>query len=211
MSFNGYIFDLDGTLVDSLGDIAAATNKTLKELGFEERPKEEIRRYIGSGAKELFRGLLKNEDEDTLMRAIDIFKSRYAKNPIDNTRLFEGVLEVLELLKEKNKKMAVVSNKPLELSIIILKALNVDKYFDDIVGPETYNERKPSPIPIIKTLEKLNLTPDVSIVVGDTHADIESAKRSNCKAALAAWGYVKLKDQKPDFVLNRFEDLLIID
>ncbi|PMP91821.1 MAG: HAD family hydrolase [Hydrogenobaculum sp.] len=206
MRFEGYIFDLDGTLIDSLEDIASAANKTLKDLGFEEKSKEEIRKHIGSGARELFRGILPNESH--LEKAIEIFKSYYAKEPITHTKLFNGAKEVLELLKSKNKKIAVVSNKPLELSTIILKALNVEHYFEYIVGPETYNERKPSPIPIIKTLDKLNIAPEKSIVIGDTYVDIESAKKSNCKSALASWGYVKLKDTKPDFILKSFYEII---
>ncbi len=206
MRFEGYIFDLDGTLIDSLEDIASAANKTLKELGFEEKPKEEIRKYIGSGARELLKGLLK--DENNLERAIQIFKSYYAQEPIKHTKLFNGAKEVLELLKSKNKKIAVVSNKPLELSTIILKALNVEHYFECIVGPETYNERKPSPVPILKTLAQLNVHPENAIVIGDTYADIESAKNSYCKSALASWGYVKLKDTKPDFILKSFYEII---
>ncbi|MGC8677786.1 MAG: HAD family hydrolase [Hydrogenobaculum sp.] len=206
MRFEGYIFDLDGTLIDSLEDIANAANKTLKDLGFEKKSKEEIRKHIGSGARELFRGILPNESH--LEKAIEIFKFYYAKEPITHTKLFNGAKEVLELLKSKNKKIAVVSNKPLELSTIILKALNVEHYFEYIVGPETYNERKPSPIPIIKTLDKLNIAPEKSIVIGDTYVDIESAKKSNCKSALASWGYVKLKDTKPDFILKSFYEII---
>ncbi|MGC8650177.1 MAG: HAD family hydrolase [Hydrogenobaculum sp.] len=206
MRFEGYIFDLDGTLIDSLEDIASAANKTLKDLGFEEKSKEEIRKHIGSGARELFRGILPNESH--LEKAIEIFKSYYAKEPITHTKLFNGAKEVLELLKSKNKKIAVVSNKPLELSTIILKALNVEHYFEYIVGPETYNERKPSPVPILKTLAQLNVHPENAIVIGDTYVDIESAKKSNCKSALASWGYVKLKDTKPDFILKSFYEII---
>ncbi|MGC9287341.1 MAG: HAD family hydrolase [Hydrogenobaculum sp.] len=206
MRFEGYIFDLDGTLIDSLEDIASAANKTLKDLGFEEKSKEEIRKHIGSGARELFRGILPNESH--LEKAIEIFKSYYAKEPITHTKLFNGAKEVLELLKSKNKKIAVVSNKPLELSTIILKALNVEHYFEYIVGPETYNERKPSPVPILKTLAQLNVHPEKAIVIGDTYVDIESAKKSNCKSALASWGYVKLKDTKPDFILKSFYEII---
>ncbi|ACG58052.1 HAD-superfamily hydrolase, subfamily IA, variant 1 [Hydrogenobaculum sp. Y04AAS1] len=206
MHFEGYIFDLDGTLIDSLEDIANAANKTLKDLGFEEKSKEEIKKHIGSGTRELFKGIL--EDKTYLEKAIEVFKSYYAQEPIKNTKLFEGASEVLKLLKSKNKKMAVVSNKPLELSNIILKALNIENYFEYIVGPETYNERKPSPVPIARTLEKMCINPGESIVIGDTYVDIESAKKSNCKSALASWGYVKLKETKPDFVLKSFEDLV---
>jgi len=208
MRFEGYIFDLDGTLIDSLEDIANAANKTLKDLGFEEKSKEEIRKHIGSGARELFKGILPSESH--LEKAVEIFKSYYAQEPVKHTKLFDGALEVLKLLKSKNKKMVIVSNKPLELSNIILKALNIKHHFECIVGPETYNERKPSPIPIIKTLDKLNIAPEKSIVIGDTYVDIESAKKSNCKSALASWGYVKLKETKPDFVLKNFEDLMYI-
>ncbi len=205
MEFEAFLFDLDGTLIDSLEDIALACNKTLQDLNMPQRQKEEIRKHIGSGAYELFRGLL--EDEALIPKAVEIFKDYYAKSPIAYTKLFNGTIEVLELLKAKNKKMVVISNKPLELSIIILKALNVDKYFEDIVGPETYKERKPSAVPILKALEKLNISPSQAVVIGDTHADIESAKNANSYSALASWGYVKLKDVKPDFILDNIYDI----
>lgn len=207
MKFEAFLFDLDGTLIDSLEDIANSCNKTLKDLNLPQRSKEDIRKYIGSGANELFRGLL--EDDALIPKAVDIFKNYYAKSPITHTKTFDGVIEILELLTSKNKKLAVISNKPLELSLIILKALNIEHYFEKIVGPETYNQRKPSPIPVIKTLESLDVSSEKSILIGDTHADIESAKNANIYSALASWGYVKLKDLKPDFVLNNIYDIKI--
>ncbi len=206
MIFEAYIFDLDGTLIDSIGNISIAANKTLKELGFEEKSPYEIKKYIGSGAKELFNGILK--DKSYVEKAVDIFRYHYAQDPISQTKIFDGAFEVLTLLKEKDKKLAVVSNKLLEISQIILKALKLEDFFQEIVGPESYNERKPSPVPILKTIEKLNTIPDRTVVIGDTYIDIICAKNANCFSALASWGYVKLDGKKPDFVLNSFKDLL---
>lgn len=205
MKFEGFLFDLDGTLIDSLKDISIAANKVLKDLGYQEKQEEEIKKYIGSGAVELFRELLQNDK--LIENAVLLFKGYYAENPISHTRLYEGVLDILELLKSKNKKIAVISNKPLALSVMILQTLNVDRYFDDIVGPETYGERKPSAIPVSKTIEKLNLDINNTILIGDTYADIESSKNAGCCSALSSWGYVKLKDLKPDFVLNSIYDI----
>ncbi|GAB6065579.1 HAD family hydrolase [Aquifex pyrophilus] len=207
MCVNAVLFDLDGTLIDSAEDIALALKKTLKEIGLEEYYPKDIRPYIGGGVKALLERVLGDKFREEY---VELFRKYYLENPVVYTRVYEGVPEVLEKLKEDKVKLAVVSNKLEELSREILRRLGIINYFEFIAGGDTFPEKKPSPLPVIKTLEHLGIEPQKAIIVGDTEADILSGKGAGTITALAEWGYVRLNSEKPDFVLKKPEDLLKI-
>ncbi len=199
------LFDLDGTVIDSAKDIELCLKKTLRDIGMEDRMPENVRSLIGGGVKALLEKVLK---EDFKEEYVEIFRKHYLENPVVHTKLYDGIEEVLKELKKRGIKLAVVSNKLEELSKKILEILKVHEYFDFIAGGDTFKEKKPSPVPVIKTLEVLNVKPEDALVVGDTSADIEAGLKAGTKTALASWGYVRLDSVKPDYILKRPEDLL---
>ncbi|AAC07313.1 HAD family hydrolase [Aquifex aeolicus] len=199
------LFDLDGTLIDSAKDIALALEKTLKELGLEEYYPDNVTKYIGGGVRALLEKVLKDKFREEY---VEVFRKHYLENPVVYTKPYPEIPYTLEALKSKGFKLAVVSNKLEELSKKILDILNLSGYFDLIVGGDTFGEKKPSPTPVLKTLEILGEEPEKALIVGDTDADIEAGKRAGTKTALALWGYVKLNSQIPDFTLSRPSDLV---
>jgi len=206
MYLKAVLFDLDGTLIDSAQDIGLALKRTLKEVGLSEYYPDNIKDYIGGGVKALLQKVLKERFKEEY---VEIFRKFYMENPVLYTKPYEGVPEVLAELKGKGIKLAVVSNKLEELSVEILKRLNLLSFFDFVAGGDTFEEKKPSPLPILKTLHMLGVPPDKALIVGDTEADMLAGKGAGTKTALALWGYVKKeKDLKADYVLHRPSEIL---
>ena len=199
------LFDLDGTLIDSAEDIGLALKRTLKDLGLEELYPRDIRNYIGGGVKVLLERVLGERFREEY---VELFRRHYLANPVIYTKPYPGIRETLEELKRLNYKLAVVSNKLEELSKEILKRLNLSNYFDFIGGGDTFPEKKPSPTPVIKTLEILGELPENALIVGDTEADIQAGKNAGTMTALAEWGYVRINSVKPDIILKHPTELL---
>lgn len=209
MRLRAVLFDLDGTLIDSAEDIGLALKKTLKDIGLEELYPDDVRKYIGGGVKALLERVLGDKFREEY---VELFRRHYLSNPVVYTKPYEGVPEVLEELKGKGVKLAVVSNKLEELSREILRRLDLLDYFDFVAGGDTFPEKKPSPVPVLKTLDILGEEPGGALIVGDTEADIVAGKSAGTSTALASWGYVRINSVKPDFVFKKpLEILSVLD
>ena len=209
MRLRAVLFDLDGTLIDSAEDIGLALKKTLKDIGLEELYPDDVRKYIGGGVKALLERVLGDKFREEY---VELFRRHYLSNPVVYTKPYEGVPEVLKELKGRGVKLAVVSNKLEELSREILRRLNLLDYFDFFAGGDTFPEKKPSPVPVLKTLEILGEEPGGALIVGDTEADIVAGKSAGTSTALASWGYVRINSVKPDFVFKKpLEILSVLD
>jgi len=194
------IFDLDGTLIDSSDDIAWAANKTLSELGMPEMSHTEIKARIGWGVRFLLERLLPSgtkqdeegvtEDyEDLLERARGVFLRHYGKNLTKKTRPYQGGVETLDYLMRLNKKMAVVTNKPIDFTLQILEELRLADYFEVVLGGDSLPNRKPHPEPLYEVMERLGKVPSVSLMVGDSSIDCEAARAAGVGVIGAAYGF----------------------
>jgi len=199
------LFDLDGTLIDSAEDIALALRLTLEELGMEDRMPSGVRNLIGGGVKALLEKVL---GDDFREYHVKVFRKHYIGNPVVNTKPYPGIVDTLRSLRGRGVSLVVVTNKLEELSVEILKRLGMLELFDLVVGGDTFSEKKPSPLPILKSLEFVGVESSQSLMVGDTSADIEAGKKAGVKTALAGWGYVRLNSIKPDYILNSPEEIL---
>jgi phosphoglycolate phosphatase len=200
-----YIFDLDGTLLDSGKDIALAANYAFEKLNFKTFSEEEIISKVGYGAKKLIEDLIPEYPQEIKDKALEYFKEFYYSNPVIYSRLYEGAEETLKKLKELSKKVAVVTNKYKALSVEILKRLNVIDYIDLVVGADTTSEKKPHPLPVFYTLEKLKSDKDKSIIIGDSETDVLTGKNAGIKTALVLQGYGNKEHAlslNPDYVLD---------
>ncbi len=208
-----FIFDLDGTLVDTAPDFKNSINYMLNELNESEVSLEEIRNWVGYGARELIRRTVVDKniphDEQRIEEMLKIFLLHYTHNIDDDSVLFNNVRNVLEFLKNNEIKLAVCTNKMERLSNILLEKLNVLHMFDYLVGGDSLSKSKPDPYPLLNICEKLNTEISDSIMIGDSVTDLNAGKGAGMPVVLVSYGYTDNKDiyNKADLVINDFSQL----
>jgi phosphoglycolate phosphatase len=208
-SLRALIFDLDGTLIDSKQDLIHSVNATLRELGREELPAETISGYIGHGAPQLVaRALGNGGTEEERQRALQFFLSYYELHKMDTTCLYPGVAETLEQLA--SVPMAVLTNKPVRISVRILDAMGLSKYFRAIYGGNSFETKKPDPLGARTILRELGAQPREALLVGDSEVDVQTARNAGTLAAAVNYGFgVHDRAAYPaDVYLERFEELV---
>jgi len=185
------IFDLDGTLVDSAPDIRASVNKMLVEEGLPELDLATVISFIGNGLPVLVQRVMARfriadaEFARLSARILEIYNASAS----EYTVTYEGVRQVLDALKAKGVRLGVCSNKPKEPAMHVLEGLDLSKYFDLVVGGDTFDTRKPDPLPLLKTIGETAIQ-DV-LYVGDSEVDAETALRAQVTFALFTEGYRK--------------------
>lgn len=208
-----FIFDLDGTLVDTAPDFKNSINYMLNELNESEVSLKEIRNWVGYGARELIRRTVVDKniphDEKRIEEMLKIFLLHYTHNIDDDSVLFNNVRNVLEFLKNNGIKLAVCTNKMERLSNILLEKLNVLHMFDYLVGGDSLSKSKPDPFPLLNICEKLNTEISDSIMIGDSVTDLNAGKGAGMPVVLVSYGYTDNKDiyNEADLVINDFSQL----
>jgi phosphoglycolate phosphatase len=184
------IFDLDGTLIDSQRDLIHSVNAMLRKMGRQELPEPTISGYIGHGAPTLVaRALGGNATEDQLQHALQFFLGYYEEHKMDTTRAYPGVAETLAQLQHKGLPMAILTNKPARISVRILDALGLARYFRAIYGGNSFETKKPDPFGANTILEELGAAPQSAMVVGDSEVDIQTARNAGTLAAAVNYGF----------------------
>jgi len=202
------IFDLDGTLVDSVNDIVNAVNFTLKDIGLKEKSKQEISSYIGQGVEDLIRRSLGNKQKALLKRALFVFEKYYRKHSTDGSVLYPGVEEVLEYFKDKRKM--IITNRNYEFALLTLKALGVYDYFEDIVGGDDIGCMKPSSCPLDRAIYGRDINKEKAIIVGDMYVDVLAGKRAGIITCGVTYGIGRKEEiikVKPDFIIDNIIEL----
>jgi phosphoglycolate phosphatase len=201
------IFDLDGTLVDTVQDITNALNNALFSHDIETLTVRETTKLVGEGVTRLVEKVLPEGKEHLKDDVMSKFLGYYSEHLIENSKGYPHVRETLENLNQFKK--AVISNKREALSRRLLEELDLAKYFDLIIGSDTAGERKPSPIPILYVISKLGLSPEESIVVGDSYYDIEAGKRAGTKTVAVTYGYQpKELLKEADYMIDDLRELV---
>ena len=206
-----FLFDLDGTLINSADDIVEAVNYTLKQLNRKPLPKDEIIKHVGYGGRKLMEDVLKTDDNELIEKATNIFREYYLSHPCVYTTPYPYIEDLLKFLKEKGKKVGVITNKYEEVSKKILDKLKLSKYIDIVIGSDTVGEKKPSAKPINFALNHLGTEAKKSILIGDSEVDIQAGKNANSKTGLVLYGYGKIelaKQFKPDYIFKSPVDIL---
>lgn len=201
------IFDLDGTLIDSSSDIAWATNKTLAAMGYKEEGIEHIKENIGWGVKSLLERLMPGENEETIAGARERFLKFYGGHLVVDTYIYEGVADTIRYFREKNKKMAVVTNKPEGLSRRILDELKLSEYFLMVVGGDSLENKKPDPEPVLKVLNTLGASLSASAFIGDSPIDGECGKKAGIYTIGVSYGFRPIEELKSagfDLIISEF-------
>ncbi|MCL2008103.1 MAG: HAD family hydrolase [Treponema sp.] len=189
--YKGIIFDLDGTLVDTIEDIAASMNFALSHRGFPLLPIDEYKDKVGWGIERLAFLALPDEErsKETVALIAKDAVGYYEENPLNFSRPYPGILQMLSSLKRNKLKMSVLTNKPDFTAQIVISKLFPPDTFDYVQGEISGNPLKPDPASVWEILVELNLIPSGIIFVGDSEIDMETAIASGCYALGASWGY----------------------
>lgn len=180
------IWDLDGTLVDSREDLAAAGNIARAALGCGPLPVTTVASYVGDGVQKLLERLLPGATAAELAHAHTAFAAHYAVHCADRTRTYPGISEVLQALATAGCRQAVVTNKPEEYSRRILATLRIDRHFSAVIGGDRW--KKPAPEGVLEALRLLDASKDQAVMVGDHHTDLLAASAAGVSAIWCAWG-----------------------
>lgn len=183
------IFDLDGTLVDSIPDLTDAVNEFLRASGRPALAMEDVKRLVGKGARNLVERALGNGTEEEVEKALAIFLAYNDAHIADKTIMYPGVAETLHELRRQGIRMAVVTNKTEFLSRKLLSVIGIDRYFDSILGADSLPFRKPSPEPVLKALADLKIAPSGAIMVGDSINDIAAGRAAGVVTVGCTFGY----------------------
>jgi phosphoglycolate phosphatase len=205
------IFDLDGTLIDSKCDLIHSVNAMLLEMGRQKLDEETISGYIGHGAPLLVsRALGGNAKEEELRRALQFFLAYYEEHKLDTTCAYPGVAETMAELGRKQLPMAVLTNKPVRISVRILEALGLVNHFRAIYGGNSFQTKKPDPFGANKILEQFGAAPSEAMVVGDSEVDVQTARNASAMAATVNYGFgVHDRARHPaDIYFDKIGDLL---
>ena len=211
------IFDLDGTIADTVESIAYATNVTLESLGLKKRPVEEYNYYAGDGADVLVMRALKaaseNEEqaEALFLRAKDKYKEVFLEYCMYKVKPFDGMVELLGELKARGIKIGVLSNKPHDRAVDVVNELFGEGYFDLVCGQREGVPKKPDPSGARKMLEEFDVGPADCLYVGDTNVDMQTGKNTGMFTVGVLWGFrdrEELENNHADAIIAHPHDLL---
>ena len=202
---------MDGTLLDTLYDLWASTNAVLRELKCPERTLEEIRAYVGNGARNQIRCALPEGSADELVdKALARYQAYYAEHCNDHTRPYDGIVQMLETLKDAGKQLAVVSNKP-DKMVKILSKEHLGTLLDVSIGETPQIARKPAPDTVFKALEELEVDKENAVYIGDSEVDVATAKQAGVPLIAVSWGFrsrAALSDAGATTIVDSPEELL---
>jgi len=211
------IFDLDGTLIDSVPDLALSINDMLEALHRNTFSQETIRFWVGNGAPILVKRALlgkkeinKPVDEKLFQKALSIFLDAYKKNLILSTHPYPHVTTTLHKLSQ-DYTLALVTNKPFIFIEPILKNLGINMLFKVILGGDSLKEKKPSGMPLLHVCKQLKITPKEAVMVGDSSNDVLSAKSASIQTIGVSYGYnygESIERYSPDIIIDQFDDIL---
>ncbi|MEQ8651231.1 MAG: HAD-IA family hydrolase [Kiloniellales bacterium] len=203
------LFDLDGTLVESLADILAALNGLLDEAGLRPLSVQEMKPMTGDGAGALIERAFAFHGAPTPAHGLERFKTLYGEAVCVETHLYPGVLAVLQELQQRGCKLGVATNKPAEHARAVLRALSVDHLFAAVAGGDSYPARKPDPKHLLLLLEELGIPALAGVMVGDSENDVYAAQAAGLPVVVCSFGYSKLPVGQlgGDLIIDRFDAL----
>jgi phosphoglycolate phosphatase len=205
-----FIFDLDGTLIDSKLDLALSVNATREKFRLPPLPHEQIFGYIGDGAPMLVRRALDHSTDDALVAdALQFFLGYYREHMLDNTVAYPGVREGVEQLAVGGRILTVLTNKPERFSRLILEGLGLAPHFRLIYGGNTFERKKPDPVGVEATLRETGAAREQALVVGDSEIDVQTARNAGVRVVGVSYGLGsdRLRDHPPDLLIDSLVEL----
>lgn len=194
------IIDLDGTLVDTLGDFEIALNSMLRELGRQTVSRTQIERWVGKGSEHLIKTVLAHTEpssesgddakiEQLMPVAWQHYQETYLSINGQHSEVFPGVGEGLAALKERGLSLACLTNKPLSFAVPLLRAKGLSSYFSHVFGGDSFSRKKPDPLPLLETCKALGTAPSATLMIGDSANDAQAARAAGCPVLLTTYGY----------------------
>ena len=204
------LFDLDGTLVNSLFDLSCSTNFALTKMGFKTHETEKFKYFVGDGMSKLIERALPQDkrDNETIKTTWDIFMDHYREHFVDKTVAYDGISELLDRLSDY--KMAVVSNKIQEMATVVTEKLLGDK-FQIVCGKREGYPTKPDPTLTLEIINELGVKPEECLFIGDSGMDMAVAKNASCVGVGVLWGFRKedeLRENGADYIVSAPQDIL---
>ncbi|HHO59025.1 MAG TPA: phosphoglycolate phosphatase [Thiotrichales bacterium] len=209
------LIDVDGTLVDSVPDLAWCVDAMMRELGLPERGEARVRHWVGNGVERLVQRALMNSldgeyDEQLYARALPIFRALYADNTSKRSVLYDGVTEALAFLQTTGVKIGCVTNKASEFTLPILKDLGISDYFETVLCGDMVERKKPDPMPLLQSAETLGVEPAASMMLGDSMSDVKAARAAGFSIICMSYGYnhgEDIRDYHPDAVVDSMAEI----
>lgn len=205
------LFDLDGTLLDTLTDLSNAVNHALRSHGLPERSRMEIRQFLGNGIRNLVKASVPPTlDEAAFEPVFATFRQYYMAHCLDFTQPFPGILDTLQALQQRGTRMAIISNK-LQPAVTELNNRFFRQFIEIAVGESETVRRKPNPDAVLCALDALGSKKEQALYVGDSEVDVETARRAGLRCACVTWGFRdedQLRQLAPDFLIHQPEELL---
>ncbi len=211
MQYKAVIFDLDGTILNTLDDLADSANHVLAAQGYPTHPTERYKTFVGNGIPKLIERMLPDgTSPDIIDRTFEAFQAYYAKHKLDKTAPYDGIPEALALLRENGLKLAVLSNKQHELSEAIVTQIFGQDTFDLIQGMCNRFPRKPDPASCRDVMARLNVNAGEVLYVGDSNVDMQTAANAGLTKCGVSWGFrsvAELTDAGADFIARTPQDI----
>lgn len=211
MTFDTAVFDMDGTVLDTLDDLTDSTYFALREMGFSLRSKDEVRSFVGNGIRLLIeRAVPENTPIEEVDKCFEIFKAHYNAHSLDKTKPYDDIVDVLKELKRRNIKTAVVSNK-IDCAVKELCETFFDGLFDCCVGEREGLKRKPAPDSVFAALDEIGAKKDGAVYIGDSEVDIATAKNSGLPCISVLWGFRSkelIQSLSPEYIIDKPTDIL---
>lgn len=204
------IFDFDGVLVDTSHDLLSAVNYAMRSVDRPELSYEGVKSAIGGSTQSFIRKCLGDGSQALIEQATQLFLEYYDQHNCEATRLFPGVLAALDAFKVAGKRLGIATQKEEPFARNILRYVKIDACFDVIVGPESVQNRKPHPEPVLRVLERTATDPMRAVMVGDMAADIESGRAAGVHTCAVTYGFgtaEELQSAAADFTITQLSDL----
>jgi phosphoglycolate phosphatase len=209
------LIDLDGTLVDSVPDLAYSVDAMMDELGLARRGEPAVRNWVGNGVERLVQRALVNDLDGEpasalFARALPVFMRIYRENTSQRSRLYPGVREGLDRLKADGFLLGCVTNKAEQFTLPLLRDKGILDSFGLVVAGDTLERKKPDPAPLLYAASRFGVAAGESLMVGDSRSDVTAARAAGFRIVCMSYGYnhgADIRDENPDAVLDRLDQL----
>ncbi len=209
------LFDVDGTLVDSVPDLAWCVDRMMERLGLPTRGEARVRNWVGNGVEALVRRALTDQmdaepEADLYARAYPVFLELYAANTCQRSYLYPGVAQTLRELKQEGYRLGSVTNKAQQFTIPLLEQLGIRDCFEIVISGDTLPRKKPDPMPLLHAAEFFGVAPERALMIGDSVSDVKAARAAGFGIVCMSYGYnhgVDIREAEPDAVIDTMSEL----